>query len=125
MQSLEVNEQNFASINWEDDYYKYCEFVDISTAGGHITSDFANCTFRNVEWYWGIFNIVNFVDCIFVNCVFRGTSFPDCKFVACEIQGCRFIKDNLDGDCTFEGAVAYNCKVSNSEGFPLNCDRPI
>lgn len=125
MQSLKVNDHNFASINWEDEYYKYCEFVDISTYGGHITSDFADCIFRNVDWYWGIFNLVNFVDCVFENCVFRGTSFPDCKFVECELRGCRFIKDNLDGDCTFEGAVAYNCKVLNSEGFSPNSNRPV
>jgi|CXWL01.1.fsa_nt_gi uncharacterized protein YjbI with pentapeptide repeats len=117
MQSLEVNQQNFVSIRLEDDYYKFCEFVDISTDGGHVTSDFANCTFRNIDWYWGLFNIVNFVQCTFENCVFQGTSFYDCKFVECELQDCKFIKDNLGGDCEFDGAVAYNCKVTGSEGF--------
>jgi uncharacterized protein YjbI with pentapeptide repeats len=85
--------------------------------GGHITSDFANCTFKNIDWYWGIFNIVNFVDCRFENCIFRVTSFPDCKFVDCEVRGSRFVKDTLEGECSFEGAIAYNCKVTNSEGF--------
>ena len=117
MQSIKITNDNFASISWEDAYFKYCEFEGISTEGGHIASDFANCTFRNIDWYWGIFNVVNFVDCTFENCVFRGTSFPDCKFVACEFSGCRFIKDNLDGDCSFDGAIAYDCKVARSEGF--------
>ncbi len=117
MQSLEVNQLNFATINWEDDYYKFCQFFDIETEGGHVTSDFSNCTFTNIDWYWGIFNIVNFVGCTFENCVFRGAAFYDCKFVECEFIDCRFLKDNLNGDCTFEGAIAYNCKVTNTEGF--------
>ena len=120
MQSLEVNQQNFSSINWDDGYYKFCEFQDISTEGGQVTSDFASCTFTNIDWYWGMFNIVNFISCTFENCVFRGTSFPDCKFIECQFQNCRFIKDNLNGDCTFEGAVAYNCKLGNSEGFSVD-----
>jgi len=118
-QSLEVNQQNLASINWENEYYKYCQFVDISPEGGHIDADFASCTFTNVDWYWGIFNIVNFVECIFVNCVFMGTSFPDCKFIECEFNNCQFVKDNLGGDCDFDGAVAYNCKVLNTVGFNI------
>ncbi len=119
MQSLTVNQENFATVRWEDDYFKYCTFADISTDGGYVTSDFAKCEFQDIDWYWGMFNIVNFVGCKFDTCVFRGTSFPDCKFIECEFQNCRFVKDNLDGDCTFEGAIAYNCKVKNSEGFSV------
>ncbi|MDM7920706.1 MAG: pentapeptide repeat-containing protein [Pyrinomonadaceae bacterium] len=114
---MEITAENVASVTWEDDYFKYSEFSGFSMDGGHVTSDFANCTFQNVDWYWGIFNIVNFVNCVFVNCTFRGTSFADCKFVECEFAECKFIQDNLGGDCSFEGTVAYNCKVRKSEGF--------
>ncbi len=117
MQSLKITNDNFRTLNWDDEYYKYCDFSDIATEGGNITSDFANCTFTNTDWYWGLFNIVNFVDCKFVNCTFRGTGFPDCKFVVCEFDNCRFTKDNLVGDCSFERAVAFDCRISNTEGF--------
>lgn len=119
MQSLTVNQENFASVRWEDDYFKYCTFADISTEGGHVTSDFANCEFEGIDWYWGMFNIVNFVGCKFVNCVFMGTSFPDCKFIECEFNSCHFIKDNLGGDCDFDGSMAYNCKVLNTVGLDV------
>jgi uncharacterized protein YjbI with pentapeptide repeats len=124
MQTIEVNQENFSSVNWEDDYFKFSQFTDISTDGGHVTSDFANCTFENVDWYWGIFNVVNFVECRFVNCIFRGTSFPDCKFVVCEFVNTQFIGDNLSGrGCDFEGSKAYNCRESNTQGF--NASKPV
>lgn len=119
MQSLTINNENLKSVIWEEEYYKFCEFDSFTIEGGHIDSDFINCTFSNVNWYWGIFNIVNFIECKFVNCVFRGTSFPDCIFVECELDNCKFIKDNLNGDCKFSNARAYNCKVNNSLGFIL------
>lgn len=115
MQSLIVNKDNVKSVNWDEDCFKYCEFDGISPEGEHITADFTSCTFKYLDWYWGIFNIVNFFDCKY--CIFRGTSFPDCKFVKCELTGCQFVKDNLNGECRFDGAVAYNCKLSNCEGF--------
>lgn len=105
------------NINWEEDCFKYCEFKDISLEGEHITADFSSCTFQNVELYWGIFNIVNFVDCKFINCVFKGTSFSDCKFVECELSHCYFIKDNINGDCTFERTISYNSKLKSCKGF--------
>jgi uncharacterized protein YjbI with pentapeptide repeats len=117
MQSLIVNKDNVQSVEWDEDCFKYCEFYGISLNGKHITSDFTSCMFKNIDWYWGIFNIVNFVDCKFINCIFRGTSFPDCKFVECELTGCQFVRDNLNGKCRFDGTVAYHCKLSNCEGF--------
>jgi hypothetical protein len=39
--------------------------------------------------------------------------------VDCELDGCHFVRDNLGGNCSFEGAVAYGCKVSDSEGFEV------
>ena len=123
MQSLAINKQNVQTVNWEEDCFKYCEFVGISPEGEHITADFNRCTFKDIDWYWGLFNIVNFIDCKFINCVFRGTSFADCKFVGCELVDCRFTKDNLNGDCRFDSTVSYSCKISNCEGFvPVQSD---
>ena len=117
MQTGIFNSENIGSVDWEDQYYKFVEFTDFSFDDGQITSDFANCFFTNLDWYWGLFNVVNFVDCKFINCVFQGTSFADCKFVSCEFSDCKFIKDNLNGECDFDGSVAFDCKISNTEGF--------
>ncbi len=117
MRSLLINAQNFKTVNLNEQYFKFCEFADISTDGGHVDSDFANCTFKNIDWYWGLFNYANFIDCIFINCTFRGTSFSSCKFVACEFNDCRFISDNLGGECSFDNSVEYSCKLTKSVGF--------
>ena len=117
MQSLNISSENFKTIDWDVDCYKYCSFSGISPEGLHITSDFTDCSFSNIDWYWGIFNIVNFVSCKFKNCVFRGTTFANCKFVECTFDDCRFIKDNLNGDCEFKESVSYNCCLNNCDGF--------
>jgi uncharacterized protein YjbI with pentapeptide repeats len=117
MQNLSVNSKNIDTVKWEEEYYKYCIFDSFTIEGIHVDSDFTDCTFNNIEWYWGIFNIVKFINCKFNNCVFKGTTFPDCLFVECEFNNCSFEKDNLDGDCEFENSRAYNCKVVNTSGF--------
>lgn len=114
-----MGKENVGPVNWEEDCFKYCEFVGLSPEGEHIMVDFADCTFRDIDWYWGIFNDVNFFGFKSINCVFRGTSFADCKFVECELVNCLFTKDNLNGDCRFDGSVVYNCKLSNCEGFMM------
>jgi len=118
-----INSENFAEINFSENYFKFREFEDFSTdlesGTSHIDSDFHDCTFRRVEWYWGLFNIATFVRCEFTDCIFRGSSFPDCLFVECTLTNCQFVKDNLGGDCTFEGAVSYGCKVENTVGFAV------
>jgi uncharacterized protein YjbI with pentapeptide repeats len=117
MQSLIINEQNVQTVNWDEDCFKYCEFIGISLDGEHIDTDFNGCTFKDIDWYWGLFSSVNFIDCDFRNCVFRGTAFMGCKFVECQLVSCRFTKDNLKADCSFEETVSYNCKLYNCEGF--------
>lgn len=117
MQGLVVDTENLRSVDWEADCFKYCEFVGIAPEGGHITADFTDCTFQDVDWYWGLFNIVNFCGCRFVDCTFRGTSFSGCRFVECELLDCRFTKDNLNAECSFDETTAYGCHVSHTEGF--------
>jgi hypothetical protein len=38
-------------------------------------------------------------------------------FVQCNLYDCKFVKDNLNGDCDFSGAVAYSCNAVRCEGF--------
>ena len=117
MRSERIQENNLASVEWDENFFKYCEFEGFSVNGGVISSDFVGCTFKNVDWYWGIFVQANFIGCRLIDCTFRGTSFSDARFMDCLVDGCRFVKDNLNGDCNFTGAVAYGCLVKNSEGF--------
>jgi uncharacterized protein YjbI with pentapeptide repeats len=117
MRGLSIDKRNLSSVNWEADCFKYCEFIGITPDGCHITADFTDCLFQDVDWYWGLFNVINFVGCKFVNCAFRGTSFSECRFVECEFMGCRFVQDNLGGECSFNRSVAYNCHLADCEGF--------
>ena len=119
MISITVTNDNFDSINWEGGCFKYCVFEKFEIEGKHIDRDFIDCTFTDIDWYWGLFNLVNFVGCKFNNCTFRGSSFPECKFVECEFHNCNFIKDNLNGDCSFENARAYNCVANSCSGLNI------
>lgn len=117
--STEINEGNCQTIQWSDSYFKWCDLKKFTFEGGTICSDFANCTFSGVEWYWGIFTQTNFIQCQFDNCTFRGTSFVDVRFVECFFKNCRFIEDNLGCHCNFEESIAYGCKTENGDEFKV------
>jgi uncharacterized protein YjbI with pentapeptide repeats len=117
MRSLAVGKENLDMIEWDENYFKFCDFENISIEGGVIGSDFIDCSFKNVDWYWGLFSGANFVNCLFNDCVFRGSAFPDGKFVECSLVNCRFIQDNLTADCDFSRTIAYRCSTNNGEGF--------
>ena len=119
MREKKINAGNFSSIEWDDNYFIFCYFEGFANDGGIISSDFINCSFSNIDWYWGIFTLANFIDCKFENCTFRGTDFSDSKFIKCKLSNCNFVKDNLKGDCDFLGAIAFGCQVTNCKGFNL------
>jgi hypothetical protein len=52
MRSTEIDATNFETIEWDDCYFKYCEFSGFSKQGGVISSDFVACSFKNLDWYW-------------------------------------------------------------------------
>ena len=112
-----ITSENFSLSDLDSSFLKFCSFENLSIEGGHVDSDFRSCSFTGVDWYWGLFNICVFVECQFMNCIFRGSGFPDCKFVECSFSKCQFVKDNLDGDCDFEGAIAYGCSIEDTIGF--------
>jgi uncharacterized protein YjbI with pentapeptide repeats len=103
--------------SWSDHVFRYSEFTGISTEGGEVDSVFVSCKIENCEWYWTLFNLATFVEVSFEGCTFRGTSFADSKFIDCNFSNCRFLKDNLGGDCSFEGVVWYGCSQSNCTGL--------
>ena len=117
MRTQTIEEKSVKATEWDENYFKYCDFREFSIEGGVVSSDFVGCSFKDVEWYWGLFTLSNFIDCRFADCVFRGSTFADCRFVDCTFANCRFIKDNLDASCSFERTVAYSCSVEGGEGF--------
>jgi uncharacterized protein YjbI with pentapeptide repeats len=117
MRSMEIDATNFETVEWDDGYFKHCEFSSFSKEGGVISSDFVGCSFKDLDWYWGMFTHANFIQCHFTNCTFRGTSFVDARFVECGLKDIHFVEDNLRSECDFSGAVAYGCTVEGGEGF--------
>ena len=101
----------------EESVFRYAVFSGMSFEGGHIDAAFLSCEFTNVEWYWGLFNICVFVGCRFNGCLFQGTNFAGCRFVDCVFEDCRFVKDNLDSECSFENTQWYGSTQRNCEGL--------
>ena len=116
---LVANNQSFDTI-----LYKNCNLQDFEYEGGTLDSNFEECYFKNVFYYWTLFNIIEFIECDFNNCTFSGVSFADCKFIKCTFKNCKFIKDNLGGDCDFNGSTAYQCNIDKISfvGFNIKID---
>ena len=117
MRSESVTPGNVSQIEWDEEYFKYCDFEAFSIEGKTISSDFVGCSFKSLDWYWGLFSGCNFVNCEFVDCHFAGTAFPDTRFVDCKIVNCEFKQDNLGRDCDFTSTIAYGCAVESSSAF--------
>jgi fluoroquinolone resistance protein len=112
-----INQGNYSSVEWDEGYFKFCEFDGFSVEASEVSSDFVSCSFTNLDWYWVLFNLANFIECRFTDCVFRGTTFAGVRFVDCHFTRCGFLKDNLNSDCSFPGTMAYRCVVEGGEGF--------
>lgn len=117
-----------------DEIFRYCSFESATIEGGDSDGVFLSCTFRDVEWYWGLFNMALFVSCKFERCTFRGTSFAGCRLVECSFSNCKFLSDNVGGSCTATETSVYGCSLENSEGFDhvfqtvspnYNAERPL
>ncbi len=114
-----INSDNVKKINWEEQRFDSYEFIGFSYEGGHIDSEFKDCTFSNLDWYWGLFNMSSFVGCTFKNCTFRGTAFSGCNFESCNFIDCVFTTDNLNSKCDFNDSKTINCVVTNCKGFNI------
>ncbi len=117
MRSKKIAQADLAEVDWNDGYFKHCDFESLLIEGGVIDSDFVSCSFKNAEWYWTLFTQSNFIQCRFEECVFRGATFAQVLFVECSFTNCRFLKDNLDSPCEFDRTVAYGSSIENGEGF--------
>ena len=117
MRSETIHQNDLSSIEWSDNYFKYCAFSDLIMEGGEISSDFVSCTFERLDFYWSLFTNANFIGCQFIDCVFRGSAFADTRFVDCRLVECLFTKDNLNADCRFSACVAFGCAIEGGKGF--------
>jgi len=116
-ENIEYLDAKSASKYLDGGVFRYCTFSTFEIAGQHICAVFIGCTFQDLDWYWGLFNSCLFVESEFHSSVFRGTLFPNTKFVDCEFAYCRFVKDNLNGDCSAEQAKWYGCTFQECEGI--------
>ena len=114
--SIDYSSASEAAKVFDGGVARYCTFSSYLHEGAHIDAIFLGCTFTDVEWYWGLFNCANLIECRFVRCTFRGTSFAGSKFVECTFDGCKFVPDNLGGSCTNDGSKIYGGTVSDCSG---------
>ena len=120
MHSEFISQADLPSIEWDENYFKFCAFDQITLEGGHISSDFNSCTFTRLNCYWTLLNQCNFLSCTFADCIFQGVSFADTRFIECTLTNCQFLHDNLGSPCEFSSTVTYGCSVLDSPGFPPN-----
>ena len=100
-----------------DNVYRYCNFKNISTEGDSYGDIFVGCVFENIDMYWGMFNTTILVNVKFVKCQFRGVAFSGSKFYEFEFNACEFLKDNLNGECTFDEVTWYKCRQFDCVGL--------
>ena len=114
---MKYSTENENLLSWENEIFDGDVFYCLSIEGKTVESNFSNCEFRELDCYWGLFNIIEFVNCKFFNCTFRGTVFADCKFINCEFIDCEFTIDNLNSACEFIGSTHKECIFKNCRGF--------
>ena len=56
MRSETFGNGDVTEIEWNDRYFKFCEFRDFSLEGQDISSDFVSCSFTGIDCYWVHFN---------------------------------------------------------------------
>ena len=105
------------ALTTTDEFFRYCEFSSASLEGGNFDGVFVSCAFKNIEWYWGLFNLAILIDCKFENCTFRGTLFSGCRIIECSFKSCHFLRDNLNRACEAVEASVYGCSAEDCQGF--------
>jgi uncharacterized protein YjbI with pentapeptide repeats len=124
MRSEAITSENVASIDWDEGYFKYCDFENFAIEGKVVDSEFVGCTFKGIDWYMGLFTHSNFINCKILDSQFSGTSFPDTRFVDCEFVNCQFKEDNIGRACDFSKTIAYGCTIENCAGLDLASTSP-
>ncbi len=100
-----------------DAVFRFCSFESANIEGDGSDGVFLTCEFRDIDFYWSMFNLALFANCKFERCTFRGASFAGCRFVECTFSDCRFLKDNLGGSCNARDTKLFECVAENCEGW--------
>ena len=100
--------------DFEDNVFVSCSFKDCSCEGAQISSVFVGCTFDTVNWYWCTGYRPSFINCTFRDCDLRGSLFG-ASFIRCEFDHCMTGVDNMGGDVEWEGALATDCVLIETE----------
>jgi uncharacterized protein YjbI with pentapeptide repeats len=103
----------------DDHIFRFCTFeqLDEDKIATAVDATFLGCRFKNIDFYWTLFNNVLFHDCEFKDCTFRGVSFAGCRFVDCSFESCVCTQDNLGGSCSFERSRWYGCTHNDCVGW--------
>lgn len=80
-QAIHASRPVAKALQASSEFFRYCEFIEASLEGGDFDGVFVGCTFKHIEWYWGLFNGAILIDCEFEDCSFRGTCFAACRLV--------------------------------------------
>jgi uncharacterized protein YjbI with pentapeptide repeats len=109
IEEQEFNRASGPPSEWRETIFRFCTFADLAIEGHGLEGALLWCTLRNVDWYWGLFNVAIIIRTTFEGCVFRGSSFRGCQFVECKFDQCRFELDNLEAECTFDYCTIVEC----------------
>ncbi len=105
------------ALESRDGIFRFCSFESANLEGTGSDGMFLSCEFRNIDFYWSLFNQALFFQCKFERCTFRGASFAGCRLVECSFSECRFLKDNLGGSCDSRDTKLFDCVAHNCEGW--------
>ncbi len=94
---------------WGDAIFRYCTFDAVDDERFNFEGVLQASTFTRCRFYWGLFNTALIDGVRFVDCSFPGTSFRGVRLVDCTFENCRFVLDNLGGDCTIDGSILAAC----------------
>ena len=78
-----------------------------------------SCSFKSIDWYWGLFSGSNFIGCYLANCTFAGTGLPDTlvhrlvSLVNCKVHERQRRWRLVDLSKT----IGYGCSVESCLGF--------
>ena len=106
-------------IEWNDAVFRFCQFNALDLEGVIFSGALLGCDLKKSSFYLSIFTTATLVQTRFEDCTFNGTSFKDCVLTECEFIRCHFAKDNMGGECQFDGSRWYACKQLECEGLDL------
>jgi uncharacterized protein YjbI with pentapeptide repeats len=100
---------------WQDAVFRWCNFSQLELEGKMICGALLGCELHEIDWYWGFFNTALLAHTNFKNCIFRGSTFAGSELVRCKFEDCRFVLDNLRGQCTFDRCIVVECTFNRCE----------